>query len=272
MGLAVITGELMTYLTFLPFEPSLFGFLTAFTLTGTSMVVNDYWDRNVDAVNSPERPIPSGVVSVKEALFFAITLGLIGLFLALLTNFDCFIVALISLLISILYNVKGKEKGLSGNFMVSACIAVPLLYGGFIYEGWNVPFHRFGLLLFFDVMIFLTNTGREVIKGIVDVDGDKIRGINTIAIQYSPRHASILGIFFFLSAVILSLFPWVYEMVGWLYLPIVSLADIGFVISSVILVRDYSKENVRQVKNMILIWMLIGLLAFATGALGREVT
>jgi geranylgeranylglycerol-phosphate geranylgeranyltransferase len=269
MGLAVAIGELITYSTLLPCEPSLFGFLTAFTLTGTSMIVNDYWDRTIDAVNAPERPIPSGVVSVNEALFFGIILSLIGLLCALITNFACFIVAIISLLVSILYNVKGKQMGLTGNFMVSACIAVPLLYGGFIYEGGNVPFNRFGLLLFFDVMIFLANTGREIIKGIVDIDGDKIRQIKTIAIQHSPRLASILGILFFLSAVILSVFPWFYGMVAWVYLPIVSFSDIGFIVSSVTLWKDCSKENVRKVKNMILIWMLIGLLAFATGALSR---
>ena len=67
MGLAVLIGELITYFTLLPFEPSLFGFFTAFTLTGTSMIVNDYWDRDVDAINAPERPIPSGLVSIKEA-------------------------------------------------------------------------------------------------------------------------------------------------------------------------------------------------------------
>jgi geranylgeranylglycerol-phosphate geranylgeranyltransferase len=179
--------------------------------------------------------------------------------------------AMISLLISIAYNVKGKQMGLIGNFMVSACIAVPLLYGGFIYQGWNVPFTRLGLLLFFDLIIFLANTGREIIKGIVDVEGDKIRRVKTIAIRYSPRIASIIGILFFLGAIILSVFPWIYGMVSWIYLPIVLLSDGGFIVSSVILWKDYSKENVIKVKNMILIWMIIGLLAFTVGGLGRGI-
>lgn len=272
MGLAVLIGELITYFTLLPFEPSLFGFLTAFTLTGTSMIVNDYWDRSVDAINAPERPIPSGLVSVKEALFFAIALSIIGLLSALITNLACFMVAIISLSISIFYNIKGKQMGLIGNFMVSACIAIPLLYGGFIYKGWNVNFNRLGLLLFFDLMIFFANTGREIVKGIVDVEGDRIRSVKTIAIRYSPRIASIIGILFFLGAITLSIFPWIYGMVSWVYLPIVTFSDGGFIVSSVILWKNYSKENVVKVKNMILIWMLIGLLAFAIGGLGRGVT
>ncbi|MCK5402760.1 UbiA family prenyltransferase [Candidatus Bathyarchaeota archaeon] len=271
MGLAVLIGELITYFTLLPFEPSLLGFLTAFTLTGTSMIVNDYWDRSVDAINVPERPIPSGLVSVKEALLLAIALSTIGLLSALITNVACFVVAIISLSISIFYNIRGKQMGLIGNFMVSACIAIPLLYGGFIYQSWNVNFERLGLLLFFDLIIFLANTGREIIKGIVDVEGDKIRGIKTVAIRYSPKIASIIGILFFFSAIILSVFPWIYRMVSWIYLPIVAFSDGGFIISSIILWKNYSKENVIKVKNMILIWMIIGLLAFAIGGLGRGI-
>ena len=271
MGLAVLIGELITYFTLLPFEPSLLGFLTAFTLTGTSMIVNDYWDRSVDAINVPERPIPSGLVSVKEALLLAIALSTIGLLSALITNVACFVVAIISLSISIFYNIRGKQMGLIGNFMVSACIAIPLLYGGFIYQSWNVNFERLGLLLFFDLIIFLANTGREIIKGIVDVEGDKIRSVKTVAIRYSPKIASIIGILFFFSAIILSVFPWIYRMVSWIYLPIITFSDGGFIISSIILWKDFSKENVIKIKNMILIWMIIGLLAFAIGGLGRGI-
>jgi len=269
MGLAVLIGELITYFTLLPFEPSLFGFFTAFTLTGTSMIVNDYWDRDVDSINVPERPIPSGLVSIKEALFFAMALSIIGLVFALITNLACFLVAITSLLISLFYNIKGKQMGLIGNFMVSACIAIPLLYGGFIYKSWNINFDRLGLLLFFDLMIFFANTGREIVKGIIDVEGDRIRNIKTIAIRYSPRIASIVSILFFFSAIILSVFPWIYKMVSWVYLPIVTFSNSGFIVSSIILLKDYSKENVVKVKNMILIWMIIGLLAFAIGGFGR---
>jgi geranylgeranylglycerol-phosphate geranylgeranyltransferase len=271
MGLATLIGELITYFTLLPFEPSFFGFLTAFTLIGASMTINDYWDRAIDAINMPERPIPSGLVSEKEALFLALVLSIIGLSSALITNLACFIVAIISLSISIFYNVKGKQMGLLGNFMVSACIAVPLLYGGFIYQGWDVPLNRLGLLLFFDLMIFCANTGREIIKGIVDVEGDRIRNIKTIAIRYSPRIACFTGTLFFFSAIILSIFPWIYGMVSWIYLPIVSISDGGFIVSSIMLWKDYSKDNVVKVKNMILIWMFIGLVAFAMGGWGRGI-
>ena len=267
MGLAVLIGGLITYDALLPLGRSLLGFITAFTLTGASMIANDYWDRSVDAVNAPERPIPSGLVSVKEALSYAILLIAIGLLSALTANLTCFMIAIISLAISLVYNMKGKQMGLMGNFMVSACIAAPLLYGGFVYKGLDVNLEGLGLLLFFDSMVFLSNTGREVIKGIVDVEGDRVRNVQTIAIRFSPRIAAIVAILFYLSAVGLSVFPWLYRTVSWLYLPLVVVSDLGFIASSFTLWMDYSKENAERVKNMVLLWMIIGLLAFAAGGL-----
>ena len=46
----------------------LLGVVTAFSLTAASMVINDYYDREIDAINEPNRPIPRGSVKPKEAL------------------------------------------------------------------------------------------------------------------------------------------------------------------------------------------------------------
>ena len=266
MGLAVLTGEAIACGT-LYLYPSLLGFATAFTLTGASMVTNDYWDRSADAVNAPDRPIASGLISTSLALSYASILILVGLSSALLTGVLSFLIAVASLSISLLYNYRGKKFGLLGNFMVSACIAIPLVYGGFLHVG---VASSFGLvrLLFFDLMVFLAITGREVNKGMADVEGDKLSWVRTIAIRFGLRTAAFAAAGFYLSAVAMSIFPWLLELVPWTYLPLVAAADAGFIASSFILLRDYSKESALRVKKMVLMWMLLGLLAFATGVFG----
>ena len=268
MGLAVLIGELITYGTLSPLAPSILGFVTAFTLTGASMVANDYWDRYVDAVNAPKRPISSGLVSVKEALSYATLLVAIGLSTALMTNLTCFMIAIASLAISLFYNTKGKKMGLIGNFMVSACVAVPLLYGGFTHKGLNVNQEKLSLLLLFDLMVFLSNTGREINKGMADVEGDAIRGVKTIALSSGLKTAAKAAAVFYIIPVGLSVFPWLFNLSSEMYLPIVAVADVGFVSSSFILLHDYTKENARRVKNMVLLWMVIGLFAFIVGGKG----
>jgi hypothetical protein len=54
-------------------------FLTGFTLTGAAMVINDYYDRDIDAVNEPGRPIPNGEVKPREAVAYSILLSAVGL-------------------------------------------------------------------------------------------------------------------------------------------------------------------------------------------------
>ncbi len=264
MGLAVLIGEVVTYKT-LYFPLSLLGFATAFTIAGTSMVINDYWDRAADEVNAPNRPIASGLISTNLALTYTSILIALGLLFALLTSTVSLVLAVASLLISLLYSYKGKRFGLLGNFMVSTCIAIPLLYGGLLHEGINLSLEKLEILIFFDLMVFLANTGREVNKGIADVEGDKIREMRTVAIRFGLRNAAVIAVVFYLSAVALSIFPWILSLTSRLYLPFVSVADLGFAISSFILLRNYSKESAVKVKNMVLMWMGVGLLAFVAG-------
>ena len=51
-----------------------------------------------------------------------------------------------------------------------------------------------------------------------------------------------------------------------IFIPFVVMTDFGLVASSFMLLRNYSRENARKVKNIVLLWFIIGLLAFVFGA------
>ncbi len=53
-------------------------------LCGTSQVVNDWFDRHVDALNEPHRPIPSGRIPGRIGLYFAIIWSLVSMLVAAL--------------------------------------------------------------------------------------------------------------------------------------------------------------------------------------------
>jgi geranylgeranylglycerol-phosphate geranylgeranyltransferase len=239
-----------------------FGFVTGFSLTAASMAINDYYDREIDSINEPNRPIPSGLIKPKEALVFASVLTVIGFAAAYLTNIGCFGVALIAWVIFVVYTTVGKRTGLLGNFLVSLCVSVPFVYGSYAVLG-EVKLN----VVLFVSMVFLANTGREITKGIVDVDGDKARGVKTLAVRYGAKTAAIVAAMFYVSAVFLSPLPWVLSLVSVGFIPFVIVTDIGLVGSSVLLLRDYSRENARKIKKVVLLWFLFGLLAFVVGAL-----
>ncbi|MCX8176022.1 MAG: UbiA family prenyltransferase [Candidatus Bathyarchaeota archaeon] len=264
MGLAVLIGEFITLNGKLQAIPSILGFFTAFTLTGSAMIVNDYFDRYVDLKNNPEKPIPSGIITPKEAIIFASTLALAGLFLAGATgiytsSLNILLIAALAYLLSTYYNAEGKKFGFLGNLMVSGCVATSFIYGGF------VAGQPSKLLLVFALTAFLANTGREVVKGIVDVEGDKIRNVKTLAIIKGEKFAAKVGGLFYLLAVILSLTPTIFKLASHLYTLIVGVSCIGFMLSSISIVKDSSVKNAKKIKNISLIWMMVGMLAFMVG-------
>jgi len=260
MGFAVIVGaSLVSTLNFT--TNLLLGFVTAFSLTAASMAINDYYDREIDAINEPNRPIPRGDVNPKEALIFAVVLSIIGLIAAFETNMPSFIVAVIALIISITYITKGKGTGLPGNFLVSASVVIPFIYGGLTVGQIETS------TLLFVAIAFLSNTGREVTKGIVDVEGDRSHNIKTIAVTYGERTAAVAAAVFSFLTVSLSPLPWLWALVSDWFLPPVILTDIGMLVSSIMLLRNYSRKNAKRIKNLSLVWFTTGLVAFILGTL-----
>ena len=265
MGFAVFVGAVLAYPQFSSFNWSgiLYGFLTGFMLTAASMTINDYYDREIDAINEPYRPIPSGTVSSEEALAFFAVLSVMGFVFAYLTSVLCLVVAVVSWVLVVTYVTVGKRSGLPGNFLVSTCVAIPFIYGSIIIRN-AVPLS----VLLFTLMAFLSNTGREITKGIVDVQGDNAEGIKTLAVRYGEKSAAVVAALFYISAVALTPLTWFLNLVTVWFIPLVLITDIGLVACSILLLRDYSRENARKIKKLVLYLFVIGLLAYVVGVPG----
>jgi geranylgeranylglycerol-phosphate geranylgeranyltransferase len=264
MGFAVFVGAVLADPTFFnaAWLGVLYGFATGFLLTAASMTINDYYDRAIDAINEPSRPIPSGTVSEQQALAFVFALSAVGFGFAYFTSILCLAVAIISWIVVATYVTVGKRSGLPGNFLVSTCVAIPFIYGSITVLNY-VPLS----VVLFTLMAFLSNTGREITKGIVDVKGDKAEGIKTLAVRYGEKNAAVASALFYVSAVALTPFPPLLKLVSVWFIPIVLVTDIGLVASSVLLLKNPSRDNARKIKNLILLWFVIGLLAYVFGVL-----
>jgi geranylgeranylglycerol-phosphate geranylgeranyltransferase len=141
-------------------------------------------------------------------------------------------------------------------------VAIPFIYGSIAVLNY-VPLS----VLFFTLMAFLSNTGREITKGIVDVKGDKAEGIKTLAVRYGEKKAAVAASLFYILAVSLTPVPWLWNprLVSFWFIPLVLVTDIGLVASSALLLKDYSRESARKIKKLVLLWFVIGLLAYVFG-------
>jgi len=260
MGFTILVGAALTSLNGLSWLNLLFGALTSFTLTAAAMAINDYYDYDIDKINEPNRPIPSGAVSLRASLVVTGVLTALGFILAFLVTLYCLIFAVAAWAIMVAYSTFGKRSGLPGNFLVSACVAAPFLYGSLVAVN-TIPLN----VLLFASMAFLSNTGREISKGIVDIDGDRSYNIKTLAVVFGGKRAALAAAAFFVFAVCLSPIPLIYNLVSIWFVPFVLVTDVGLVYCSISLLRNSTRDNARKVKKLVLFLFIFGLLSFIAG-------
>ena len=263
IGFAVIIGYFVSKPSGASPTAIVLGFVTGFAICAFSMVVNDYYDIEVDRVNQPTRPLPSGAVSKNGAVGIAVLMLAVGFAAtALLLNVVAVLIVALYSLLAWLYDFQAKKYGVAGNLIVASSLAIPFIYGGAISGGKVLD----SLLLFMASTSFLAGVGREVVKAMADVPGDQKRGVRSYASVHGMRAASLLGAMFFLAAVVTSLLPLLVISVNTFYKLGVVLPDVAFVYLAYKISTHPDIKGALSVKRAALMGMLIGLIVFIGGA------
>jgi len=263
IGFAVIVGAFVSKPASVSPLQLVLGFLTGFFICAYSMSVNDIYDVEVDRVNQPERPIPSGRVSQREATRISLGVLLAGVAASVLSlNPEAVAVALAYAFLSWLYNSKAKKSGLPGNLIAASSLAIPFIYGGVVAGGSAAG----SLLLLMALTAFFSGVGREVVKAMADVEGDAKRAVNSVARAKGPRAASVVGAAFFLAAVVTSWMPLILGLANGVYTIGVLLPDAVFVYLAVAIVAKPGPASAHRVKTIALAGMTLGLVVFIGGA------
>ncbi len=264
IGFAVVVGAFVSKPSSVSVLQIGLGFLTGFFLCAYSMAANDIYDLEVDRVNRPDRAIPSGRVSVGEASRLSLVGLAVGLACSVLSlNPLAVAIAAAYAFLSWLYNSRAKRTGLAGNLIVASSLAIPFVYGGAVTGGSMTG----SLLLMMAFTAFFSGVGREVVKGIADVEGDAKRNVNSIARSRGPGLASAVGASFFLLAVLTSWVPLITGLANELYTFGVMVPDVIFLYLAVAIVAKHEPSSAHRVKRVALAGMTVGLLVFVGGAL-----
>ncbi|MEM0076044.1 MAG: geranylgeranylglycerol-phosphate geranylgeranyltransferase, partial [Thermoproteota archaeon] len=203
MGIGIVSGYIIASGSITFSIELIAGIIVAATFTAFANVTNDITDYEIDKINQPHRPLPSGEISRKQAIYYSIFLLILGLFASMFTKNIWFVlIPPFVAIITVLYNVYLKKYGFIGNTVVSFLVALSLVGGSIIAVKYITSY-----TIIFSLMAFFANLGREVHKGIVDVEGDRTKGIRTVAIAKGEKYAKIAAIFFYMLAVVLSIIP-----------------------------------------------------------------
>lgn len=259
-GVAAVVAYLVATGTLVPAAGLLLIVVTLITAAGN--VINDYYDADIDAVNRPDRPIPSGQVSRNTALWYAIVLFISGIAVCLFTNWICIAFAVINALLLALYAARLKSMPLVGNLAVSYLSGSMFLFGG-AFAGMGGLIH----LVPVAVMTFLAMMARELLKDAEDVEGDKAGGASTLPIRIGVKKtASVAGVFVVLSA-IASAVPFLWW--GIPYLVLIGIVDLVLIAAAIKALSCNTPACVRQSKASAVLkhGMFASLLVFVVSAL-----
>ncbi len=160
---------------------------------GTSQAVNDWFDRHVDAINEPQRPIPSGRIPGRWGLYIAIVWSLVATFVAAMLGPWVFGAAMLGLALAWAYSAppfRLKKNGWWGNAAVGACYEGLPWFTGAAAMTIAVPDARIVILA---VLYSLGAHGIMVLNDFKAVDGDVKMGVRSIPVQLGVANAARLA-------------------------------------------------------------------------------
>ena len=264
-GIGVIVGIYISSPHYSNIINILLGFLAAVFLQASAFALNDYLDYEVDLANKRfDRPLVRGDLSRKTALLLALILLPFGFIASALISLNAFLLALIITALGYLYNIKLKEFGFAGNVYIALSMATPFIFGSVVATNQITPS---SILL--SIIAFLSGLGREVMKGIEDVEGDALRNIKSIARIKGPAFASKVAAFFIVVAVLISPVPFLclkqYYMDPKYAIP-VAITDVILIYVALNLIKFYEREKIKKYRKETLIAMIFGLFGFLIGA------
>ncbi|MEV0087123.1 UbiA family prenyltransferase [Saccharopolyspora sp. NPDC050642] len=163
--------------------------------------LGDYFDRELDRVAKPQRPIPSGRLPAGTALTCGIGFAVGAAALLTWANWRTLLLVVVALGGIVAYSRFCKARGLSGNLVRGLITALAFLIGAMVVDplpGWPA--------VVFSVVFLLHDTASNLVGTLRDVDGDRAAGYRSVPVRYGMRYATRLTTVLYVSAIVTAAF------------------------------------------------------------------
>lgn len=165
--------------------------LSVVMITIAGNMVNDYFDVKTDEINRPDRLIPSGKLTRKQALLISISLFIMGNILLAFIDLNLLKIGLATTFLLIIYTPFLKRRPLIGNIVVSLLLSLTIIVGA-IASG---AFLNMKNSILPASLIFLLSLPREILKDGEDFIGDREAGFRTFPVVFGIRRTRQLVVF-----------------------------------------------------------------------------
>jgi geranylgeranylglycerol-phosphate geranylgeranyltransferase len=167
------------------------GALMAALMNAGSNGLNQIYDLEIDRINKPERPLPSGRLGLREAWWFTAVTMAAGLVLAWFVNWQCFTLAVTAALLTACYSAppaRTKRWGIPANITVSIPRGFLLPVAGWSTVKTVATLEPWLLALPLGLFIF----GASSTKDFSDIPGDRAGGCQTLPVKYGVRKTALI--------------------------------------------------------------------------------
>jgi geranylgeranylglycerol-phosphate geranylgeranyltransferase len=238
--------------------PLVLAALAAVSFTAGGNALNDLFDRETDKINHPDRPLPSGSLTVRAAQAFTISTFLAAGLLAVLINPYALAVVVLNAIAMYSYERNLKARGASGNLVISYLVGSLFLFAGVaVFRNDFVVLERTVIL---GLLAGLTTLGREITKDSEDMAGDVDR--RTLPQRIGAEAAGRVAAVALIAGVALSALPIVLGVLHWTYIVLVVPADGMFIYAAL-----HSAAHPARSQRVTKYAMILALLAFLVGGL-----
>jgi chlorophyll synthase len=164
----------------------------------TSQAANDWFDRHVDAINEPQRPIPSGRLPGRTGLYVAIFWTLLSLAVATVLGAWGFAAAVVGLALAWAYSappLRLKRNGWYGNAACAACYeGLPWFTGAALMIGTLPDASTIAAAALYSIGAH----GIMTLNDFKSIEGDRITGIDSLPVQLGTNAAARTACIFML--------------------------------------------------------------------------
>ncbi|MDX2129881.1 MAG: chlorophyll synthase ChlG [Chloroherpetonaceae bacterium] len=166
--------------------------LTGPLVTGTCQMLNDFFDRHIDQINEPTRPLPAGDISLTNAVLLIAVWSLLSIFAAWLIHPFVVTHSILGIINAHLYSaepIKLKKRLWWGNIIVAfSYLVFPWLAGEVAYRG-EITLPSILISLFYAI----ASTGTMTVNDFKSTEGDIRVGIMTLPVVFGEKKAAVIA-------------------------------------------------------------------------------
>lgn len=209
-GLVSLAGSCITYGSFPPLKIAILALFIPMMGWTAALYLSDFLDKELDSIQKPHRPIPSGRIKPYEALAIGAVFAIIGFFLSFLLTYKNIILVFVVAALVFTYTKISKSRGLMGNINRGIVTVAAYLFGVFSID---ITIQSIPVYIWILALVFLFHdTNSNLVGAIRDMEGDKKGGYITIPVKYGIKISVIISLIITIIWLFLALYlPYNYK-------------------------------------------------------------